>query len=340
MKMTAKIPDKVVIATRGSDLAKWQSNWIAEKLRTTHPGLEVELRIYKTVGDRNQAASLQVIGGKGAFTKEITDAVLRGEADVAVHSLKDLPTEPVPGLRVWAHPARFDLRDAWIGRDGISYRALEPGSVVATGSLRRRAQALHHHPGIEVEDIRGNVDTRLRKFEDGLMAGYPGQGDYPEGYDPRDRPWYRVCKDRNEPGWSALDIDEGNMGLLLTCTVPMHDATGAFMGVAAVDLTFGHVIDNLLEPRGLDVPVEAFLVDEKGQVVVRSSQKDIARTATDYVPEPFPYTDVLEAMAASSVGHRERDDDGTTTLITWSRLEAMGWTYVIEGEAEALLAAD
>jgi hydroxymethylbilane synthase len=169
--MTAKIPDKVVIATRGSDLAKWQSNWIAERLRQTHPGLEVELRVYKTVGDRNQAASLQVIGGKGAFTKEITDAVLREEADVAVHSLKDLPTEPVPGLRVWAHPARFDLRDAWIGRDGISYRDLEPGSVVATGSLRRRAQVLHHHPGIAVEDIRGNVDTRLRKFEDGLMAG-------------------------------------------------------------------------------------------------------------------------------------------------------------------------
>jgi hydroxymethylbilane synthase len=169
--MTAKIPDRVVIATRGSDLARWQSNWIAKQLRTTHPGLEVELRIYKTVGDRDQAASLQVIGGKGAFTKEITEAVLRGEADVAVHSLKDLPTDPVPGLRVWAHPGRLDLRDAWIGRDDLSYQDLEEGSVVATGSLRRRAQVLSHHPGISVEDIRGNVDTRLRKFREGSMAG-------------------------------------------------------------------------------------------------------------------------------------------------------------------------
>lgn len=169
--MKTKIPDRVVIATRGSDLARWQSNWIAERLRSIHPGLEVELRVYKTVGDRFQQASLQAIGGKGAFTKEITEAVLRGEADVAVHSLKDLPTQGVPGLRVWAYPGRFDLRDAWIGRDGLSYQDLDEESVVATGSLRRRAQVLSHHPRVTVEDIRGNVDTRLRKFSEGTMTG-------------------------------------------------------------------------------------------------------------------------------------------------------------------------
>lgn len=163
--------DKVVIATRGSDLARWQSNWIARRLGEIHPGLEVELRVFKTAGDRFQEASLQVIGGKGAFTKEITDAVLRKEADLAVHSLKDLPTGKVPGLRVWAHPERFDIRDAWIGRDGNPYRTLEAGATVATGSLRRRAQVLHHHPAVRVEDIRGNVDTRLGKFDAGTMAG-------------------------------------------------------------------------------------------------------------------------------------------------------------------------
>lgn len=169
--MTAKIPSRVVIATRGSPLALWQSNWVAARLREIHPGLEVELNILKTSGDRFQEASLQVLGGKGAFTKEITEAILRGEADVAVHSLKDLPTEPVRGLRVWAHPKRFSPRDAWIGRDGLLFKDVPEGSTVATGSLRRVAQLKHHHPTVEVEQIRGNVDTRLRKFAEGSMAG-------------------------------------------------------------------------------------------------------------------------------------------------------------------------
>jgi len=169
--MTAKIPSKVVIATRGSALALWQSRWVAARLSDIHPGLTVELHIVKTTGDRFQEAALQAIGGKGAFTKEITEAILRGDADLAVHSLKDLPTQSVPGLRVWAHPPRFDSRDAWIGRDELPYRDLPKGAVVATGSLRRRAQLLAHHPSARVEDIRGNVETRLRKFDEGSMTG-------------------------------------------------------------------------------------------------------------------------------------------------------------------------
>jgi len=162
---------RVVIAPRGSALALWQSRWVAARLTALHPGLTVDLHIVKTTGDRFQEAALQAIGGKGAFTKEITEALLRGEADLAVHSLKDLPTQPVPGLRVWAHPPRFDVRDAWIGRAGLRFRDLPRGAVVATGSLRRRAQLLGHHPGARVEDLRGNVETRLRKFDEGNMAG-------------------------------------------------------------------------------------------------------------------------------------------------------------------------
>ena len=162
---------RVVIATRGSDLALWQSRWVGRRLGEIHPGLEVELRIIRTSGDRFQQAALQALGGKGAFTKEIEDALLAGEADLAVHSLKDLPTELVSGLRVWAHPPRFNPRDAWIGRDGIGFEDLPGGATVATGSLRRQAQTLHRHPGVKVEQIRGNVDTRLRKFAEGAMAG-------------------------------------------------------------------------------------------------------------------------------------------------------------------------
>jgi hydroxymethylbilane synthase len=165
------VKSRVVVATRGSDLALWQSRWVAGRLAEVHPGLTVELHIIKTSGDRFQQAALQALGGKGAFTKEIEDALIAGEADLAVHSLKDLPTELVPGLRVWAHPPRFNPRDAWIGRDGLSYEDLPTGATVATGSLRRQAQTLHRHPHVRVEPIRGNVDTRLRKFAEGEMAG-------------------------------------------------------------------------------------------------------------------------------------------------------------------------
>ena len=132
--------NRVVIATRGSALARWQSNWVADELRRHHPGLTVELKVVKTTGDVNLEQSLQDLGGKGAFTKEVQDALLDRSADVAVHSLKDLPTMPIPGLKVWAHPARFDPRDAWFGREGKKFSELTAGDRVATGSLRRSAQ--------------------------------------------------------------------------------------------------------------------------------------------------------------------------------------------------------
>lgn len=169
--MAGTTRSKLVVASRGSALALWQSRWVAARLQELHPGLTVDVLVLKTSGDRFQEASLQAIGGKGAFTKEITEAVLRRDADLAVHSLKDLPTEPTEGLRVWAYPARFDPRDAWIGRDGLRFADLPSSGTVASGSLRRGAQLLHHRPGMQVEPIRGNVETRLRKFDEGTMLG-------------------------------------------------------------------------------------------------------------------------------------------------------------------------
>jgi hydroxymethylbilane synthase len=161
---------KAIIGTRGSALALWQSNWVAGRLRDLHPGLTVELTIIKTSGDKFQEASLPTIG-KGAFTKEIQEALRAGAIDVAVHSLKDLPTAAPPGLVVWAYPERFDPRDAWIGRDGVRYTALPADAVIATGALRRTAQVKHRYPGATVEALRGNVDTRLKKLQAGTMTG-------------------------------------------------------------------------------------------------------------------------------------------------------------------------
>ena len=162
--------ETLIIGSRGSALALWQSNWVAEQLRQKHPHLTVQIEIIKTRGDRMQQAALNTIG-KGAFTKEIQDGLLNGSIDVAVHSLKDLPTDPLPGLRVWAHPERFDPRDAWFGRGGILFADLPEDAVIATGALRRAAQSLHQYPKATVEPLRGNVDTRLRKFREGTMHG-------------------------------------------------------------------------------------------------------------------------------------------------------------------------
>jgi hydroxymethylbilane synthase len=163
--------DHLTIGTRGSELALWQSHWVADRLRRTNPGLDIDLEIIKTSGDKFQEASLAAVGGKGAFTKEIQDALRAGRVDVAVHSLKDLPTQPVPGLRVWAHPERFDPRDAWVARDGARFFELPDDAIVATGALRRRAQLLHRYPFAQVQELRGNVGTRLRKLDQGEMHG-------------------------------------------------------------------------------------------------------------------------------------------------------------------------
>jgi len=161
----------VILGSRGSKLALWQSNWVSDRLREAHPGLEVEIRIIKTTGDRFQQPSIPELGGKGAFTKEIQDALLASDIDLAVHSLKDLPTWPVPGLRVLAYPERVDPRDAWVSRDGTPFAKLAEGDRVATGSLRRQAQLRNRFGGVRVESIRGNVDTRLRKLRESDMTG-------------------------------------------------------------------------------------------------------------------------------------------------------------------------
>ncbi len=162
---------KLVIGTRGSALALWQANRVADLLRKAHPDLEVTLLIIRTAGDRFQEAQLTTLGGKEAFTKELQDALLARRIDAAVHSLKDLPVAAVTGLRVWAYPEREDPRDAWLGRDGLRYADLKAGAVVATASLRRAAQIKARFPEVTVVPVRGNVDTRLRKLKEGTMSG-------------------------------------------------------------------------------------------------------------------------------------------------------------------------
>lgn len=129
----------------------------------------VEIQIYKTTGDRIQDRALIEIGGKGLFTKEIEDALLRNEADIAVHSMKDVPTIHPDGLIIECFLEREDPADAWIARGRIALLEMPPGAVVGTSSLRRAAQVLHARPDLTVVPLRGNVDTRLSKVADGSV---------------------------------------------------------------------------------------------------------------------------------------------------------------------------
>ncbi len=153
------------VGTRGSALARWQADHVAKLL--AHTGAAVELVVISTRGDRVLDAPLPKIGGKGVFTEEIEAALLDGRIDVAVHSLKDLPTEMSPGLVLGAIPERADPRDALIVREKSAESAglagLRAGAVVGTSSLRRIAQVLRVRPDLVCRDIRGNVDTRVRK---------------------------------------------------------------------------------------------------------------------------------------------------------------------------------
>ncbi len=151
------------IGTRGSHLARWQAGWVADRLRALYLGLSVELVEIKTQGDRDRSTPLAVIGGLGLFTKEIQRALLESAVEVAVHSLKDLPTQGPEGLTLGAVPFREDVADALIAPAQRTLDALPDGATIGTGSLRRRAQLLHARPGLHIVGVRGNVETRLNR---------------------------------------------------------------------------------------------------------------------------------------------------------------------------------
>ena len=155
------------IATRKSDLALWQANHVANLLREHHPGLTVELLPMVTQGDIILDRPLAQIGGKGLFLKELERALLNGTADVAVHSMKDVPVEEVPGLEVEVMLARANPLDALLSRGGQGLDDLPAGARVGTSSLRRQCQLQAIRPDLAVADLRGNVNTRLRKLQEG-----------------------------------------------------------------------------------------------------------------------------------------------------------------------------
>jgi hydroxymethylbilane synthase len=163
-------PTRIVIGTRGSALALWQANHVKASLEELHPGLEVALAIIKTQGDKILDAPLAKVGGKGLFVKELEEALLRRETDLAVHSMKDVPADIPDGLELAVISAREDPRDVVVTRDGRSLWDQAPGARVGTSSLRRGCQIRARRPDFELVAVRGNVDTRLRKLDEGQVS--------------------------------------------------------------------------------------------------------------------------------------------------------------------------
>ena len=158
---------EVLIATRRSRLALWQAEHVAARLAAAHPGLVTRLVPIVTEGDRIQDRSLAAVGGKGLFIKELENAMLAGEADIAVHSMKDVPAAMPPGLGIGAVLERADPCDAFVSGSVATFRGLPPGARVGTSSLRRQCQLKRARPDLSVIVLRGNVETRLRKLDAG-----------------------------------------------------------------------------------------------------------------------------------------------------------------------------
>ncbi|MGD9851255.1 MAG: hydroxymethylbilane synthase [Nitrospirales bacterium] len=176
MKKTTGSRSQLVIGTRGSQLALWQAEWVKNQLLAIDPSLQVSLQRIQTSGDKIQDVPLAKIGGKGLFVKEIEEALLDGSIDLAVHSMKDMPSVLPDGLQVICVPEREDPRDAFLGHEGVTLNQLPRGAKIGTSSLRRQSQLLHYRHDLRIEVLRGNLDTRLRKLQEGrfdaiLLAG-------------------------------------------------------------------------------------------------------------------------------------------------------------------------
>lgn len=170
---------KVVVGTRGSNLALTQTNWVISQLKNYHPDVEFEVKIIKTKGDLIQNVALEKIGDKGLFVKEIEQQLLDGSIDIAVHSMKDMPSKLPDGLKFAGIPKREDVRDVLILKDGYtSLEDIPEGAIIGSGSKRRKYQLLRNRPDLNIVPIRGNIETRMRKIEtenlDGVILAASG----------------------------------------------------------------------------------------------------------------------------------------------------------------------
>jgi len=222
--------DTLRIATRRSPLALWQAEHVAEALRQAHPGLTVELVGMTTQGDRILDAPLAKIGGKGLFVKELEQGMLQGRADIAVHSMKDVPVELPEGLHLASIMEREDPRDAFVSNRYADIPSLPQGAVVGTSSLRRQSQLAARRPDLEIRALRGNVNTRLAKLDagdyDAVILASAGLKRL--GFGARIRSLIDVAKSLPAIGQGAIGIEcRTEDARVNELVAPLHDAATA-----------------------------------------------------------------------------------------------------------------
>jgi len=254
----------LIFATRPSALARWQTQWVISALQEKHPNLTCEEKVITTQGDKILDKPLPEIGGKGLFTQELESELLSGAVHCAVHSLKDLPVENPAGLAVGCIPARAEVRDALISANGYTLETLPPASVVGTSSLRRAAQLLSARPDLSIQSLRGNVDTRLRKAQEGQYDAIilAGAGLTRLGLEEHVTQWLSLDDMLPAPGQGALGIqcrtdDEETLALLAA----LEDAATRAAVTAERQFLLGL-------GGGCAVPVAAFAAVSKQQSAI------------------------------------------------------------------------
>lgn len=261
----SKSVKSIRFGTRGSALALWQTNHVAALLQAALPGLRIEIETFKTRGDRVLDVPLPLVGGKGLFTAELESALRAGRIDCAVHSLKDLPTDPPDGLAIGAIPPRANPADLLVCRAGAGLESLPAGARIGTSSIRRAAQLRHLRPDLVLLDIRGNVDTRIRKALD-------PQGDYEAivlAFAGVDRLGLA------EPSWQMLSMEEmlpapGQGAIAVQCRA--HDEVLRALALihqseSALDVTAERAFLAALG-GGCSLPVAAHATTHDGQMTL------------------------------------------------------------------------
>ena len=256
--------NKIRIGTRGSQLALWQANWVKEQLIRKHPDLDVEIHTIKTTGDKILDVPLAKVGGKGLFVKEIEEALLDKSVDLAVHSMKDVPTELPDGLGIVAVSEREDPRDAVLGRESTPILDLPQGAKIGTSSLRRQAQLFAARPDFKIEPLRGNINTRLRKLKEGLYdaiilanAGVKRLG------------WEKEVTEVIDPDVMLPAIGQGALGIEARLDDEVTLGKIAFLNdevtgsCVAAERAFLHRLEG-----GCQVPIAAYAVREGDEILI------------------------------------------------------------------------
>ncbi len=286
------------LGTRGSPLALWQAHHVADLIRPVIEPRTVEIVTIQTHGDRDQSSALSAMGGFGVFTRAIQDAILDGRADVAVHSLKDLPTIPVEGIMLAATPERAPTGDAFLSSKYKRFDDLPKGAIIGTSSLRRRAQITNHRPDLKLIELRGNVDTRIRKLDeqnlDGIILAEAGL--------------VRLgLKDRIteilNPEWMLPAVGQGAIGLEcrtddsatreILSTINHFETWSSALAERSMLATLG---GGCLVPIGARSSIANGLLTLRGSVLTEDGRRRIAATFRGSWETPLAVGQVLAAM--------------------------------------------